>query len=149
MHLLLWRKSFIQKNYVKFNKNLKTKNFFCKKKEFILIFIISKLFTFEWFRIKFNDNTWKRRKIDLFKSRRRSFDRSLYNSFKKNAKIELFIDEKKKDVVFVNHEFYVNVDVILIVTRSKFEIFKKFVKHHEFIKRILKRKIKKKKSCLF
>jgi hypothetical protein len=63
---------------------------------------------------------------------------------KKDAKIELFIDEKKKEIVFVNHEFYANVDVILIATRSKFKFFKKFIKHHEFIKRILKKKNEKK-----
>jgi hypothetical protein len=68
---------------------------------------------------------------------------------KKNAKIEFFTDEKKKEVVFVNHEFYANVDVISTAARSESKIFKKFVKHHEFIKRILKRKIKKKKSYSF
>ncbi len=91
---------------------------------------------------------WKRRKVNLFKSRRRNFDRSSYDSLEKNAKIEFFIDEKKKKVVLVNHEFYANVDVILTATRSKFKVFKKLVKHHEFIKRILKKKIKKKKNCL-
>ncbi len=64
---------------------------------------------------------------------------------KKNAKIEFFIDEKKEEIVFVNHELYVNFNVILIATRSKSKIFKKFVKHHELIKRILKKKKKKKK----
>jgi hypothetical protein len=63
---------------------------------------------------------------------------------RKNAKIEFFIDEKKKEVVFVNHEFYANVDVILIAARSEFKIFKKSAKHHEFIRRILKRKVEKK-----
>jgi hypothetical protein len=67
---------------------------------------------------------------------------------KKNAKIKFFIDEKKKEIVFVNHEFYASVDVILIAARSKFKVFKKFVKHHEFIKRILKRKVEKEKKLL-
>jgi hypothetical protein len=66
---------------------------------------------------------------------------------KKNAKIEFFIDEKKKEIVLVNHEFYANVDVILIAARSKFKIFKKSAKHHEFIKRILKKKVEKKKTA--
>jgi selenocysteine lyase/cysteine desulfurase len=65
---------------------------------------------------------------------------------KKNAKIKFFIDEKKKEIILVNHEFYANVNVILTAARSKFKIFKKFAKHHEFIKRILKRKIKKEKK---
>jgi hypothetical protein len=67
---------------------------------------------------------------------------------KKNAKIEFFTDEKKKKVVLVNHEFYANVDVILTAARSEFKVFKKSAKHHEFIKRILKRKIKKEKKLL-
>jgi hypothetical protein len=65
---------------------------------------------------------------------------------KKNAKIDFFIDEKKKEVVLVNHEFYASVDVILTATRSEFKIFKKFAKHHEFIKRILKKKVEKEKK---
>jgi hypothetical protein len=65
---------------------------------------------------------------------------------KKNAKLEFFIDEKKKEAIFVNHEFYANVDVILTAARSKFKVFKKSAKHHEFIRRILKRKIKKEKK---
>jgi hypothetical protein len=68
---------------------------------------------------------------------------------RKNAKLEFFTDEKKKKAILVNHEFYANVDVILTAARSKFKIFKKSAKHHEFIKRILKRKIKKKKNCSF
>jgi hypothetical protein len=91
----------------------------------------------------------KRRKVDLLKSRRRSFDRNSYDSLEKDAKIELFTDEKKKEIVLVNHEFYANVDVILNATRLKFKDFKKFVKYHEFIKRILKRKMKKEKNCSF
>ncbi len=31
---------------------------------------------------------------------------------KKNTDLELFIDEKKKKTILMNHEFYVNVDVI-------------------------------------
>ncbi len=62
---------------------------------------------------------------------------------RENAKIEFSTDEKKKKVVFVNHEFYANVDVILTAVRFESKVFKKSAKHHEFIKRILKRKIKK------
>ncbi len=65
---------------------------------------------------------------------------------KKNADFELFIDEKKKKTMLIDHEFYVNVDVILATTRSKSKMFKKFAKHHKFIKRILKKKVKKKKK---
>jgi hypothetical protein len=62
---------------------------------------------------------------------------------RKDAKIELFTDEKKKEIVLVNHELYANVDVILTAARSEFKVFKKCAKHHESIKRILKRKVKK------
>ncbi len=65
---------------------------------------------------------------------------------KKNANLELFIDEEKKKIVLMNHEFYVNVDVIFATTRSKFKMSRKFAKHHEFIKRILKRKVEKEKK---
>jgi hypothetical protein len=67
---------------------------------------------------------------------------------RKDAKFEFFTDEKKKEAILVNHEFYANVDVILIAARSEFKIFKKFAKHHESIKRILKKKIKKKEKLL-
>jgi hypothetical protein len=67
---------------------------------------------------------------------------------KENADLELFIDEKKKETVLMNHELYVTV-VIFATIRSKSKVFQKSAKHHEFIKRILKRKIKKKRSCSF
>ncbi len=89
---------------------------------------------------------WKRIKINLFESRRRNFDRSSYDSLEKKREDWVLYWRKKKKAIFVNHEFYANVDVILIAARSEFKVFKKFVKHHEFIKRILKRKIKKKEK---
>ncbi len=46
----------------------------------------------------------------------------------------------------MNHEFYVNVDVIFATTRSEFKMSRKFAKHHEFIRRILKRKVEKEKK---
>ncbi len=67
---------------------------------------------------------------------------------KKNANLELSIDEEKKETVLMNHEFYVNVDVILATARSEFKMSRKSAKHHKFIKRILKRKIEKKKKLL-
>jgi hypothetical protein len=67
---------------------------------------------------------------------------------RKDAKLEFFIDEKKKEAVLVSHELYANVDVILIAARSESKIFKKLAKHHEFIRRILKKKIKKEKKLL-
>jgi hypothetical protein len=46
----------------------------------------------------------------------------------------------------MNHEFYVNVDVILATIRSKFKMSRKSAKHHEFIRRILKKKVEKEKK---
>ncbi len=65
---------------------------------------------------------------------------------RKNAHFELSIDEKEKKAVLMNHELYVNVDVIFATARSKFKMSRKFAKHHEFIRRILKRKMKKEKK---
>jgi hypothetical protein len=65
---------------------------------------------------------------------------------RENANLEFSIDEKKKEAMLMNHEFYVSVNVILATTRSKFKMSRKFAKHHEFIKRILKRKMKKEKK---
>jgi hypothetical protein len=131
---------------VKFNENFKTKKIHLQKRRIHLDF-----YNFEIFHVR----------MILYKSQRQCVENAkklIYSNrvvaasievhtirLKKNAKIEFFIDEKKKEIVLVNHEFYANVNVILIAARSKFKIFKKFAKHHEFIKRILKRKIKKKK----
>jgi uncharacterized protein YueI len=41
---------------------------------------------------------------------------------KKNAELELFIDEKEKETMLVNHELYVSVDVILATTRSESKV---------------------------
>jgi hypothetical protein len=64
---------------------------------------------------------------------------------KKNANLEFFIKKKKKSML-MNHEFYVNVNVIFATIRSKFKMSRKFVNHHEFIKRILKKRMKKEKK---
>ncbi len=67
---------------------------------------------------------------------------------KENANSELSIDEKKKEAMLMNHEFYVSVDVILATVWSKFKMSRKSVKHHESIRRILKKKVKKEKKLL-
>ncbi len=59
---------------------------------------------------------------------------------KKNADLEFFIDEEKKEIILMNHELYVNVDVIFATIQSKIKMSRKFAKHHEFIRRILKKK---------
>jgi hypothetical protein len=67
---------YTRKNASNSMKILKQKKFICRKEEFISIFIILKSFTFEWFLQKSATMRWKRREINLFESRRRSFDRS-------------------------------------------------------------------------
>jgi hypothetical protein len=50
---------------------------------------------------------------------------------RKNADLELSIDEKEKETVLIDHELYVNVDVILATIRSESKMFRKSAKHHE------------------
>jgi hypothetical protein len=132
---------------VKFNENLKAKKFHLQKRRIHLDF-----YNFEIFHVRmiFYKSQWQcveNAKKLIYSKRVIAASIEIHTiRLKKNAKIEFFIDEKKKEIVFVNHEFYANVDVILIAARSKFKIFKKSAKHHEFIRRILKRKIKKEKK---
>jgi hypothetical protein len=51
-----------RKNALNSMRILKLKEFIYKKEEFISIFIILMLFTFEWSRTKVNDNAWKMRR---------------------------------------------------------------------------------------
>jgi hypothetical protein len=75
---------------------LKLKEFTCKKKEFISTFIISKLFTFEWFRIKISDNAWRTSRswiIRIASSRsRQKFTLCVW----KRTRIQSFRSTKKK-----------------------------------------------------
>jgi hypothetical protein len=132
---------------VKFNENLKTERIHLQKKRIHLDF-----YNFDAFHVR----------MILYKSQRQCVENAkklVYSNrvvaivakihivrLRKNADLELFIDEKKKKIVLMNHEFYVNVDVIFATIRSKSKMSRKSVKHHEFIRRILKRKIEKKKK---
>ncbi len=42
---------------------------------------------------------------------------------KKNAELEFFIDEKEKETMLMNHEFYVNVDVIFATNDQSLKCF--------------------------
>jgi hypothetical protein len=55
---------------------------------------------------------------------------------------KIFIEDEV-EVVLVNHAFITFVNVILATTRSESKSNSKVNKHHESIKRILKRKIEK------
>jgi hypothetical protein len=130
---------------VKFNENLKTKRIHLQKRRIHLDF-----YNFDVFHVR----------MIFYKSQRQCVENAKKLTYsnrvvatitkihivrlKKNANLELLIDEKKKETMLIDHEFYVNVDVIFATIRSKSKMFKKFAKHHEFIKRILKRKKKKK-----
>ena len=58
---------------------------------------------------------------------------------------EYFIDEEE-EVILVRHDSSASVNAILVATRSELKKNVKSFKHHEFIRRILKRKIKKEKK---
>ncbi len=136
-----------KRNCVKFNENLKIERIHLQKRRIHLDF-----YNFEVFHVR----------MILYKSQRqcvKNVEKLIYSNrvvaistevhivrFKKNADLELSIDEKKKKTMLMNHELYVNVDVILATVRSEFKISRKSVKHHEFIKRILKKKVKKEKK---
>ncbi len=132
---------------VKFNENLETKRIHLQKKKIHLDF-----YNFEAFHVRMIFYKNQRQCVEnaeklIYSNRVIAASIEIHTiRLKKNAKIKFFIDEKKKEIILVNHEFYANVNVILTAARSKFKIFKKFAKHHEFIKRILKRKIKKEKK---
>jgi hypothetical protein len=132
---------------VKFNENFKAKRIHLQKKRIYLDF-----YNLDAFHVR----------MILYKSQRQCVENAeklIYSNrvvaivakihivrLKKNADLELFIDEKKKEIVLMNHEFYVNVNVIFATIRSKFKMSRKFAKHHEFIRRILKRKVEKEKK---
>jgi hypothetical protein len=138
-----------KKKYVKFNENLKIERIHLQKRR-----IYFDIYNFEASYVRMI--SYKSQRLCIKNAKKLTYSNRVVAAsievhivrLKENAKIELFINEKKK-IVFVNHEFYANVNIIFIVTRLKFKIFKKFVKYHEFIKRILKRKWKKKKNCSF
>ncbi len=133
-----------KKECVKFNENLRTRRIHLQKRKIHLDFYSSEAFHIRMILYKNQRQCVENAEKLIYSNRVVAASIEVYTiRLKKNAKIEFFIDEKKKKIVLVNHEFYASVNVILIAARSEFKISKKFVKHHESIKRILKRKIKK------
>ncbi len=138
-----------KKNCVKFNENFKAEKIHLQKRRIHLDFYNSDVFHVRMIFYKSQRQCVENAEKLIYSNRVIATSIEVYTiRLKEDAKIEFFIDEKKEKVVLVNHEFYANVDVILIVARSKFKVFKKFAKHHEFIKRILKRKKKKEKKIV-
>jgi hypothetical protein len=147
MYLLLRRESFVQKKCVKFNENLRAERIHLQKRRIHFDFYNFDIFHVRMILYKNQRQCVENAKILTYSNRVVATVTEIHIvRLKKNADLELFIDEKEKKSMLINHEFYVNVDVIFTTIRSKFEMFKEFVKHHEFIKRILKKKIKKKKK---
>ncbi len=134
---------------VKFNENLKAKRIHLQKRRIHFDF-----YSFEVFHVRMISYKSQRQCVEnaeklVYSNRVVAASIEVHTiRLKKNAKIEFFIDEKKKKVVLVNHEFYASVDVILTAARSKSKVFKKSAKHHESIRRILKRKVKKEEKLL-
>ncbi len=136
-----------KKDCVKFNENVRTESIHLQVRRIHLDF-----YNFEIFHVR----------MISYKSQRqcvKNVEKLAYSNrvvatateihivrLRKNADLELFIDEKEKETVLMNHELYVNVDVILATIRSKFKMSRKSAKHHEFIRRILKKKVKKEKK---
>ncbi len=132
---------------VKFNENLKTERIHLQKRRIHFDFYNSDVFHIRMISYKNQRQCVKNVEKLTYSNRVVAASIEVHTvRLKKDAKLEFSTDEKKKKAILVNHEFYANVNVILIATRSKFKIFKKFVKHHEFIRRILKRKVKKKEK---
>ncbi len=122
-------------------KILKLKKFICKKRRIHFDFYNSEIFHVRMILYKNQRQCVENAEKLIYSNRVVAVSIEVHTiRLKKNAKIEFFTDEKKKKVVLVNHEFYANVDVILTAARSEFKVFKKFAKHHQFIKRILKKK---------
>ncbi len=136
-----------KKDCVKFNENLKIERIHLQEKRIHFDF-----YNFETFHVRMISYKNQRQCV-------KNVEKLIYSNrvvaistevhivrLKKNADSKLSIDEKEKKAMLMNHEFYVNVDVIFATIRLKFKMFRKFVKHHKFIKRILKRKMKKEKK---
>ncbi len=136
-----------KRNCVKFNENFKIERIHLQKKRIHL-----DSYNFETFHVRMISYRSQRQCMKnveklIYSNRVVAISTEIHIvRLKENANLELSIDEKKKKAVLMNHEFYVSVDVIFATTRSKFKMFRKFVKHHEFIKRILKKKVKKEKK---
>ncbi len=138
-----------KRNCVKFNENLKAERIHLQKRRIHLDFYNSDVFHVRMILYKSQRQCVENAEKLAYSNRVVATITEIHTvRLKEDADLELFIDEKKKETMLIDHEFYVNVDVILATTRSKFKMFKKSAKHHEFIKRILKKKIKKKKKLL-
>ncbi len=138
-----------KKNCVKFNENCKVEKIHLQKRRIHLDFYNSDVFHIRMIFYKSQRQCVENAEKLAYSNRVVATIAEIHIvRLRKDADLELFIDEKKKETMLIDHEFYVNVDVILATTRSKFKVFKKFVKHHEFIRRILKKKVKKKKKLL-
>jgi hypothetical protein len=133
-----------KKECVKFNENLKAERIHLQKRRIHLDFYNCDAFYVQMVFYKSQRQCVKNVEKLTYSNRVVAASIEVHTiRLKKDAKIEFFTDEKKKEIVLVNHELYANVDVILTAARSKSKIFKKLAKHHEFIKRSLKRKMKK------
>jgi hypothetical protein len=136
-----------KRNCVKFNENFKIERIHLQEKRIHLDFY--NLETFHVRMISYKSQRQCVKKIEklMYSNRVVAISTEVHIvRLKKNADSEFSIDEKEKKAVLMNHEFYVNVDVIFTTIRSKFKMSRKFAKHHEFIRRILKKKMKKEKK---
>ncbi len=138
-----------KKKCAKFNENLKAKRIHLQKRRIHLDFYNFDVFHVRTIFYKNQKQCVENAKKLIYSNRVVAIVTKIYIvRLKKNADLELFIDEKKKKIILMNHEFYVNVDVILATIRLKFKMFQKSAKHHDFITLIFKKKIQKDKKLL-
>jgi hypothetical protein len=136
-----------ERKCVKFNENLRVERIHLQKRKIHLDFYNLETFHVRMISYKNQRQCVKNVEKLIYLNRVVAISTEVHIvRLKKNADSEFSIDEKEKKAMLMNHEFYVNVDVILATIRSKFKMSQKSAKHHEFIRRILKKKVKKKKK---
>ncbi len=114
---------YTRKNASSSMKILELKKFICKKKRIHLDF-----YNFDVFHVYMMFYKSKRQCVEnaeklAYSNRVVATVTKIHTvRLKKNADFKLFIDEKKK-TMFINHELYINVDVIFAIIQLKFKAF--------------------------
>jgi hypothetical protein len=112
-----------KKECVKFNENFKIEKIHLQKRRIHLNFYNFDVFHVRMIFYKSQKQCVENAKKLVYSNRVVAIVTKIHIvHLKKNANLELFIDEKKKKIVLMNHELYVNVDVIFATIRSKFKM---------------------------
>jgi hypothetical protein len=109
---------------VKFNENFKTEKIHLQKRRIHLDFYNFDAFHVQMIFYKSQKQCVENAKKLVYSNRVVAIVTKVHIvRLKKNADLELFIDEKKKEIVLMNHEFYINVDVIFAIIRQNLKCF--------------------------